>query len=410
MRVLLLNQFYPPDVAATGQLLADVAEALVRRGHEVHVLCSRRAYGGGGFFKKGKNFKKPFPAESCRNGVFVHRLAATGFGRSGVLGRIVDYLSFYVLAVGRAMHLPPMDVCVSLTTPPFIALVGGLLQQRRRTKLVLWTMDLYPEIAVAFGAIARDGLPHRILRRIARRVYGAADGVISLGETMSDLLVKAGVPPERITTVHNWVPGETVEYHEPLANDVVTLLYSGNLGLGHELETAVRALASLSDRSKLRVRFVGYGKLRARLQAMVRDVNLTCVEFAPPCSLGALSASLATGEIHLVSQRPGTRGLLVPSKIYGILAAGRAVLYIGPDDTEVAGIVRHAEVGRVVPPGDVEAAAMAIRELLADGEGRRRMGDNARRYYETHFGRTRSVERILDVMEAVGHKPLETKI
>ncbi|MBN1555654.1 MAG: glycosyltransferase family 4 protein [Phycisphaerae bacterium] len=391
MNILLVNQFFPPDVAATGQLLADLADGLVRRGHEVHVLCSQRAYGGGG---------EMFPAESSRNGAHVHRVSATGFGRSGFVGRIVDYLSFYILATRRAMRLGRMDACVCLTTPPFIALVGCLLRRRRRTKLILWTMDLYPEIAAALGALKANSRLYRRLADVARRVYQAADAVISLGEVMTDRLRHAGARKDRISTVHNWVPGESVSYHPSKDSSTVTLLYSGNLGLGHELETALQAVAKLTDAKNLRVRFVGNGKLRARLQTMVQEMKLTNVEFAPPCPLSELSANLASGDIHLVSQRPGTEGLLVPSKLYGVLAAGRAVLYIGPDDTEAARIVRQSGAGQCVPPGDAAGAADALREMLADADARRRMGAAAREYYESHFGRDRSVGRIIDAVEA----------
>lgn len=390
MRILLLNQFFPPDVAATGQLLADLADGLVRRGHEVHVLASRRAYSGG---------DEVYPAESRRNGAFVHRVAATGFGRSGFVGRVADYLSFYLLAVRRAMRLPRMDASVCLTTPPFIALVGCLLKQRRHTKLCLWTMDLYPEIAAALGALKPNSPLYRRLAGLARRVYSAADAVISLGEVMTRRLQQAGARAERITTVHNWVPGESVAHLPAADRQTMTLMYSGNLGLGHELETAMQAVYLLKEEKNLRVRFVGNGKLRVKLEAMARDMNLSNVEFAPPCPLAELSASLAKGDVHLVSQRPGTEGLLAPSKLYGVLAAGRAVLYIGPDDTEAAQIVRQSGAGICVPPGDAPGAAGALRDMLADASARRDMGRRAKAYYESNFGRDRSVERILDVVE-----------
>lgn len=399
MRVLLLNQFFPPDVAATGQLLADLADGFVQRGHEVHVLCSRRAYGGGA---------EIFPAESNQNGVHVHRVAATGFGRAGFAGRVIDYLSFYVLAVKRAMQLPRMDVCLCLTTPPFIAFLGCLLKRRRNTKLGLWTMDLYPEIAAALGALNREAWLYRRLANVARRIYAAADVVISLGEVMTDRLQRAGARAENITTVHNWVPRESVAGSPPADRQTVTLMYSGNLGLGHELETALQAFEKLSDAPNLRVRFVGHGKLRAKLEATVRERNLANVEFAPPCPLSELSAGLAGGDIHLVSQRSGTEGLLVPSKLYGVLAAGRAVLYIGPVGTEAARIVRESGAGRCIPPGDADRAASVLRDMIADTEIRRRMGAAAREYYESNFRRNRSVERIIEVIEAAVSAKRET--
>ena len=401
MRVLLLNQFYLPDVAATGQLLGDLTEELHRRGHEVHVLSSQRPYAGG---------REEFPPEQIIGGARVHRLAATGFGRVGFVGRIFDYLSFYLLAVRRAMSLPRMDACVALSTPPFIALIGVLLKRRRKTKLICWTMDLYPDIAVTLGLLREGGLMHRALAGVARRIYTAADAVIALGEVMGSKLRRAGTEPEKITVVHNWVPGEAVQFREPQQREAVTLLYSGNLGMGHELDTAVHAAALLPDRSNLRLRFVGHGKMRKKLERLVAELALERVEFAPPCPLCELSVNLADGDIHLISQRPGTEGLIVPSKVYGILAAGRAVLYIGPEETEVAQIIKQSHAGRVVPPGDIDRTGEALRELMNDGDLRRAMGRRGREYYEDHFTRQRGVVQIADVIEsAFGRAAVQKK-
>lgn len=201
MRVLFLNQFYIPDTAATGQLLADVAESVAARGHEVHVICSRRRYSGGA---------EAFAANEVLYGVHVHRVGATGFGRGRIVGRLLDYLSFYVLALRAALRLPRMDACVALTTPPFIAVVGLLLHRLRGTKVVVWTMDVYPEVAVAFDVISEKSLLRGLLARVSRRIYKSCAGIISLGDVMTERLIQAGAPPERITAVHNWVPRESV--------------------------------------------------------------------------------------------------------------------------------------------------------------------------------------------------------
>lgn len=397
MRVLLLNQFFAPDTAATGQLLADVADRLAADGHEIHVLASQRLYGGGA---------TSLPLESATtSGVIVHRVAATGFGRAGFFGRLLDYGSFYVRAMRRALQLPRMDVCIALTTPPFIGLVATQLRKRRGTKFVHWAMDLYPEMMAAVGMIRDGGQPKRLLATLAARIYRQSDAIIALGELMKDRLIAAGADAETVSVVHNWVPGEAV-YPQPPAGGPVTLLYSGNVGLGHELETAVRAIARLKDRRNFHARIVGHGKLRGRLMELVSDLGLVdCVEFLPPCPLEELSANLAAGDIHLVSQRPGTQGLLVPSKIYGILAAARPSLYIGPADTEVAEIIRQSNSGLIVPPGDVDAAATSLRRLITDKTLRHEMGDRAGAHYRALFGRERGVRCIATLVANVATMP-----
>ena len=197
MRVLLINQFYSPDTAATGQLLRDLALGLIREGHEVHVMCSRRMYGGGGDLAVDEDLE----------GVCVHRVHATGFGRNVTIGRLVDWMSFYFLAMFKALRLPRMDIAVCLTTPPLIGVVGMALRWIRGTKLIIWSMDVYPEIAVVCGYLRRRGLIRCIAAVINRHLYRTASCVISLGDRMTEHLVQAGASPQRIATVHNWAPG-----------------------------------------------------------------------------------------------------------------------------------------------------------------------------------------------------------
>ena len=201
MRILLVNQFYKPDTAATGQLLADVAEELAAQGHRVHVLCSRRTYSGGA---------ATYAANEVLDGVHVHRVGATGFGRTTQMGRMFDWLSFYLLATWRALRMSKVDVCVSLTTPPLISLVGLMLSKLRGTRSVIWVMDVYPDIAAAYDVLPQRGLLYRMLWRFNRILLRNAAAVVSLGEVMTERLQSFGVLPERLHTVHNWVPGETV--------------------------------------------------------------------------------------------------------------------------------------------------------------------------------------------------------
>jgi glycosyltransferase involved in cell wall biosynthesis len=299
-----------------------------------------------------------------------------------------------------------MEVCVALTTPPFIALLGAL-SRLRGTRLVLWSMDLYPEVPVACGYIRKGSFLHRLLAAASRFLYRRSSRIISLGEVMTRRLLEAGAPAEKIVTVHNWVPAEAVHPLPPEQSRArrkwqvsaePALMYSGNLGMGHELDTVVRAAAQLQGRTPLQLLFVGGGKMRDPLRNLVAELQLDCVHFHPSQPLDALSDTLAAGDIHLVAQKPGMEGLIVPSKIYGVLAAGRPVLFIGPTDCEPAHIVQSSGAGVIVPPGDAQKAAEALLLLTSSAEMRREMGEKARKYYEEHFGRARSVGKILQAL------------
>ena len=182
-----------------------------------------------------------------------------------------------------------------------------------------------------------------------------------------------------------------------------TLLYSGNIGIGQDVATVLRAVARLEREMKFRVLIVGGGKGLPAVRELILRLQLTDVEVRRPVPLGQLDALLARGDMHLICQKPGTEGLLVPSKIYSTLAAGRPCLFVGPYDCEVAQIILTSRCGYVVAPGDVDEAEEALREMATLKPLRWIMGRNARAYYERHFGRGRSVSRIVGILEAAGN-------
>ena len=181
MKILLLNQFFPPDLAPTGQMAADLAEDLVSAGQSVTVVTSRGDYLGG----------DKRDARSDWRGIEVHRVAATSLGKRTLAHRALDYSSFYASAGWKLRRLPPPDVIVAMTTPPLIA-AAALGARHKGTKLVYWVQDLYPEIAVAFGAIGESALHTRAMARVSRKVMQASAKVVVLGEAMKEKAIAAG--------------------------------------------------------------------------------------------------------------------------------------------------------------------------------------------------------------------------
>lgn len=182
---------------------------------------------------------------------------------------------------------------------------------------------------------------------------------------------------------------------------MLTLLYAGNLGLGHDLETLVLALAKMNGQANIKAVFVGEGKAKKQLLREVRDLEIRNVEFRPPVPLFKLPALLAEGDVHFVSQKAGTQGLIVPSKIYSTLAARRPSIFIGPCDCEPAIIVKESKSGFVIEPGDVDGTIEALTKLTNDSKLLLEMGERAKSYYQDHFGRQKSIASIINVIEAM---------
>jgi glycosyltransferase involved in cell wall biosynthesis len=401
MRILLLNQFYPPDTAATGQLLADVAAGLAADGHEVHVVCSWGSYEGGRVHAGRRDDAGP---------VFVHRVGATCRGRARPIDRLCDWASYYALAVEQGLALGRFDACLALTTPPFIAAAGALLKRTRGARLALWTMDLWPDVAEALGSVRPGGSLSRALRGLAGCLYRESDAVISLGATMTERLRAQGVPAAKLVTVHNWVPGEVVrpmpwgDGHTEDGRFVV--MYSGNMGAAHEFGTILDAADQLRADPAIRFIFVGTGRRRTEVVEAARRRDLSNVSFESPRPLERLSESLGSAHVHLVSMLPGVEGTLVPSKIYGVMAAARPAIMVGPARNEVAQLLAESGGGFTIATGCPDEVAHAIRVLQNQPEVARSMGLAGRRYYERYLGRDRSVAAIVSAVTGRRALPL----
>ena len=180
---------------------------------------------------------------------------------------------------------------------------------------------------------------------------------------------------------------------------MITMCYSGNLGLSHDLGTIVRAAKLANARSEFCIHFVGNGKAKRSLYDLAAQLELMNIGFYPPVPLHKLRKMLSEGDVHFVAQKKETTGLVVPSKIYGIMAVGRPTILIGPHDCEVGIIIRESRSGMIVPPGDVEGAANAIVELSGNGGLRKSMGARARQYYQEYLSQERGVAQIIQIIE-----------
>lgn len=364
--LLFVNQHYTPDVAATGQCLADLAEYLVAEGYGVEVLASRNGYGAG---------RLAAPPRELRNGVLVRRIAGTGFGRARHLGRLFDYASFYLGALVRLLFGRRYDGVIFLTTPPLIAVLGWLVSRLRRQPYAVWSMDLHPEAELASGMLRAGSLTTRLLAWLDRRGYAGADFVVDLGGHMRQRVLRKGVAPERSHTVHIWggrTDGEPVRrasnplrYHLGLENRFV-VMYSGNAGLVHDFGAIFEAMRELRDEPRIFFLFAGGGPRRAEVEAFAAGERLRHFAYHDYFPRELLRHSLAVADVHLISLRSPFVGISVPSKLYGAMASARPILFVGPGRCETADAITEARCGIVIDPaadGD-RAAGERIASVL----------------------------------------------
>ena len=383
-RLLVLNQYYWPGVEATANVLTDLCEALASE-YDVTVVAGTVAGRAGA-------------GRQHRNGVEIVRVPATAFERRRVWRRGVNYLSYVVLAAVTGLRAARPDVVLSMTDPPLAPDVAYAVARRFGAPLVVVSQDVFPEVAVALG---------RLDRRLAALVgplvalpFRRADRVVAIGETMARRLEAKGVGPERIAVIRNWVDTRTLA-PQPRRNgwsrahgldEAFVVMHSGNLGYAQDLDSLVAAAALLRDLEDVRVVLVGGGARHADLVALARRLDAR-VTFLPYQPADVLPESLSAADVHVVGLARGLAGLVVPSRIYGVLAVGRPVIVAADDDSETAQLVRDARSGAVVPPGDPERLAAAIRAARDGSLDLAEMGRRGREWVVAEGDRGAAVAR-----------------
>jgi glycosyltransferase involved in cell wall biosynthesis len=400
-RILFINQYYWPDHASTAQHLADLAESLVSKGFACHVLSSRGGYRAG---------ETPQPAREVHHGVHIHRVGATSFGRRSTLRRMTDYLSFYAQALIKTCALPRFDVVVTLTTPPIIGLIGTILQRVKGSRHVFWSMDLHPDASIALGRMAPRNPVVAALAWLSNTVYRQADRVVVLGSYMADRVFAKRVRPNRVVTIPVWSRQDEIypiprEGHPLRAElglaDKFVAMYSGNLGLAHAFDEFLEAARQLQHRREIVFLFVGDGPRMREVRAAKQEWGLENVRDLDYFPRGRLHESLTVADVHLLSMRREMTGIVVPGKLYGVLASGRPALFVGPQHSESADTIRQAECGLTVRQGDVASLVEAIELLASDSELAQGMGARGRAAFLDEYEREHCCERWAEVIDAV---------
>lgn len=390
-RLLFVNQHYWPDVASTGQHLTDLAEHCAARGFDVTVLCGKAKYLSGDL---------DAPARETRNGVQIRRLATTSFGRAKTIGRLADYAGFYLGVLRHLLTGPRDDLTVVLTTPPLLSYAASLAHKLRGRRYAIWSMDLHPDAEVALGMLKEDSVAARRLHALNSAGYRGADLVVDLGFVMKERIEAKGVRPERLVTIPVWSDGEEIYPVAPADNPVrrqlgldparLVVMYSGNAGLAHRFDEALEAMRRFKDDDRFFFLFVGGGPRRAEIEAFIAEHGIQNALYRGYFPREQLAESLSAGDVHLLTLRDDMAGIAVPGKLYGVMAAGRPTVVVGPMRSEPARTVTEAQAGTVVDPaagGAADALESALRAYADDPEARRAAGARARAWFSEAYDR-----------------------
>jgi glycosyltransferase involved in cell wall biosynthesis len=400
-KIIIINRYFHPDMSATSQMASDLAFSLAASGIRVCVVSSRLAY---------EDTQAQLPKRETARGVDIHRIWTTRFGRMNLAGRAVDYASFYMSAfIALLLLARANDIVVAKTDPPLISVVAWIAAGIKRARLVNWLQDMFPEVAVALGVLTWNPLvaPLRWLRNLSLR--GAVMNV-AIGQTMQRRLIDLGIRPDTTTVIQNWADGQLIR---PVNNrdnrlrsawklqDRFVIGYSGNMGRSHEFDTIIDAMMRLRDDARLVFLFIGGGAGKKKLQQACKEHGISNCLFMPYQEQQDLAESLSIADVHLVSLLPALEGLIVPSKLYGIAAAGRPVVFVGAADGEIARLVEQCKCGYSISCGNGERLAGVLKELADIPDAAHALGQNGRDCLDKQLDKSHAMQRWTELLDSV---------
>jgi glycosyltransferase involved in cell wall biosynthesis len=406
LRVVFFNRSYYPDFGATGQLLTELCEDLVSRfGYDVTVIAGMPL--AAEHSVRPLHWFAPIRREE-RNGVHILRAWGTSLPTRKFAGRISNYLTYFTSAALASFRIGRPDVIVALTDPPIVSLTAITAAQVTGARFVFLCQDVFPEVARLLEDFQNKKV-EAVLSRIGKYTVAKADRVIALGDTMKRRLVDTkDADPAKISVIHNWSDAKAIQpgskdnafARENGLVEKFVVMHSGNVGMSQDIDALLDVADKLRDLPDVVIAIVGEGARKHFLQNETERRNLPNVRFFSYQPKARLSESFATADVFIVSLKRGLAGFIVPSKVYGVLTAGRPFVAAIEADSEPAQIAREHDCGIVVEPGDRAALEYAIRRLHGDRQLTSRLAANARSAGMI-YDRVHAVEAYRNALEEV---------
>lgn len=402
-KILVLSQFFHPEYVTSSVLVTQMAEDLAAAGLDVEALC--------GMPKEYLEGQVEAPHIEGYKGLLIRRVGYLQLPRQSKAGRLLNYFTFIASVALRWPTLLKYEYIVVYSLPPLLPLIPALLNLFFGRKFVFVCYDLYPDLAIEMKAINRGSAIDRVMRFANRLVYRRASAVITIGGEMKRHMLSSGLASDadRIHVISNWYDGDPDEY-EPAdqtnKGEAFSVVYSGNMGICQDMDTILKCAEKLRDRKDIRFVFTGHGNKAADLKQEAARLGLENVEFHGYLMGREYTEMLAHADCFVVSLEKGIEGLAVPSKTYSYLAAGRPVLSIMSEDTDISGMLAEYDCGYTLQSGDVDGLAGRILAMASDREALARMGGNARRLYAEQFRREICTGQYVKLMkELLGGEP-----
>jgi colanic acid biosynthesis glycosyl transferase WcaI len=396
VRIKIVTISYHPDLIGIAPLADDLSRGLLQRGHEVSVIAGLPHYPT---WEVPREYRRhPFKRETRHGGVAVWRSYLYASKRATVAARTAFYGSFTASSAFNLMRSGPADVILVISPPPTLSFAAAAFRRLCGAAVVLNVQDIVPDAPIAFGMMTNP-IQIKLFRWLERFAYASSDRIVVVAESFLANLRAKGVPADKMTVIHNWIDTDEVQpsdrmnsfrQENGLTEAMFVVMYAGNIGKSQGLEIVLDAAQQLRSEQQIAFVLVGGGATAADLKVKASAQALDNVRFLPVQP--EMKSVQAAADVSLVMQRSNVLDVNLPSKIPAIMASGRPMVAGLNPRSDAAAIVREADCGIVIEPGNGAQLADAICRLRDSESLRRRFAENGRRYAVTHFSRRSAID------------------
>ncbi len=376
----------------------ELSEELVARDLNISVVCSRNSYSSKKKHKKKENLR----------GINILRVSNISGRERGMVFRILELLTFFITSFFRCISVKKVDFVLVLSSPPFLTILGLIISKLKGAKSVFLIEDVYPDVAIALGFIKKGSFLDKFMTRVNSFLLKRPDRVVVLGEFMKEVVLKNNSDIEqKISIIPNWSDGEKIYPLEKSNNHFVDkfdlknkfiIQYSGNMGLGHSFETILNGALKLKDHNDIVFLFIGGGPKKKEIIKFKEKHSLSNIKILPYQAYEDLLYSLNACDISLISMINSVDGLIVPSKLYGILASGKPFLFIGSDKNEISDLVKKYNIGRIIEEGKVKKFVDNVLYYYNNRDELKKEGIDARKIFEQKYDKKHAVKKYYDLL------------
>lgn len=394
MNIVFIHQYFYPEVAGAAIRLTELATSLAEQGFDIRVVTGLPSY----------TAKQKMPRKERYNNVLIERLPKTWFNKNTYFGRAINAVSFFLMAFFKILGTDRKAILFIGSDPPFLPVLGWLMKKIRGQSYSVLVFDIYPDLAVQLGYLKNNGWLAQLWDGLNTLSLSEAQAIVTAGKYMKKVLIKKLRNPReqsKIWAISTWENGDFIR---PLAKhknwfrqkynllEQTVVLYSGNMGLAHDLVVVIEAAELLMEHREITFLFIGGGGQYHRLNDLAAQKKLKNIRFLPYQPHDITPYSFTSGDIAIISMKQEVKGLCVPNKLHTALASGQAIVAIVPKETEIAEWIEEEKCGILVDSPTPRAIADAILDLHNDRARLAKYQQNARRAFESRFTKNQATQ------------------